>query len=483
MKHNKNIDELVTKILKESLEDKVVEITKNIKRKLQENKCPDCGEEICECGETMEEMTEEDTSTACETYKYHLKNFGEDDERTQQFKVKCGETSEIDEELHGKQHKLDVAKPKGKLTKADFDKLRGETEESETEEGNAFTGALSDARKNHKKEFEVDGKTYQVKEEKNEKFIQKAVKKMDKKGTEGSFKKYCGGEVTKDCIEKGLKSKDPKIVKKANFAKNIKAYKGATHESKKSILSVTESELVDLIESIVNEQKSLTNNSKGESKNQKTNIKIQKPKGLSVYEKVHGKDKNENDEYLKSVVAKFKDYLKDGSKGSYDMNPNHFPKGNGELAKMNKKAYVPSEAVDEYVDAFAYPGQTNLRYDEIKPNNDRIRKHLEGDSTTGNSQEYANAVKSDVGKKFKKNFDENLYGAEQADASYKRQPAPVDIEGETTEKGSLKSKKTSAKKAKEILNKLESVEDKKDKKLTEEFQKITKLMKYNNKTQ
>jgi hypothetical protein len=34
----------------------------------------------------------------------------------------------------------------------------------ETKEGNAFTGALSDAKKNHKKEFEVDGKKFDVKE-------------------------------------------------------------------------------------------------------------------------------------------------------------------------------------------------------------------------------------------------------------------------------------------------------------------------------
>lgn len=431
MKHNKNIDEIVTKILKESLEDKVIAVTKNIKRKLQESVCEECGKEICECSNMEEEMKEEDKTNACETYKYHLENFGEDDERTQEFKVKCGEDVELDEELHGNQHKLDVAKPKGKLTSADFKKLRGETdesecsecgsgymEESETEEGNAFTGALVSAKKKGKDSFEVDGKKYQVKE-----------------------------------------------------------------SNKKNTLSLTENELIDLIESIVNEQKAIDNNKKGETKNQKTNIKKQTPKGLQVYEKVHGQDNKQNDDYIKSVAKKFKEYLKNGSKGEYDMNPKHFPKGNGELAKMSKKSYVPSEAVDEYVDAFAYPGQTNLRYDEIKPNDDRIKKQLEGDPTMGNSQEYANAVKSDVGKKFKKNYDENLYGAEQADASYKRFPAPVDVEGETTQSGSLKSKKSSTKKAKQILNKLESVEDRKNMKLTEEFQKITKLMNYSNKTQ
>ena len=63
--------------------------------------------------------------------------------------------------------------------------------------------------------------------EKEEKFIQKAEKKMEKKGTVGSFREYCGGEVTMACINKGLKSDDPSIVKKANYAKNIGGYKGA----------------------------------------------------------------------------------------------------------------------------------------------------------------------------------------------------------------------------------------------------------------
>lgn len=64
-------------------------------------------------------------------------------------------------------------------------------------------------------------------EKKEEKFIQKAQKDIKKRGTEGSFREYCGGSVTKECIEKGLRSKNPSIVKKANYAKNIKGYKGA----------------------------------------------------------------------------------------------------------------------------------------------------------------------------------------------------------------------------------------------------------------
>lgn len=193
-----------------------------------------------------------------------------------------------------------------------------------------------------------------------------------------------------------------------------------------------------------------------------------------------------NNDYIKSVTKKMKNYLKTGSKGEYEMNPKIFPKGNGELAKMDKKAYVPSKAVEEYEDAFSYPGQTNLRYDEIQPNDEVIEKYLEGDSSTGNSQEAGNAVASDTGKKFMKNYKENLYGAEQADASYKRQPQPVDIAGEVTSNGDLKSKrgkKTSAQKAQDILTQLESVDDKKSKMLSEEMNKMKHLLSYTKKTQ
>lgn len=52
-----------------------------------------------------------------------------------------------------------------------------------------------------------------------EKWMQKAAKSMKKRGTIGSFKEHCGGKVTLDCIKKGLRSRNPKIRKKAGFAK------------------------------------------------------------------------------------------------------------------------------------------------------------------------------------------------------------------------------------------------------------------------
>lgn len=71
-----------------------------------------------------------------------------------------------------------------------------------------------------------------VLESKDEKFIQKATKEIEKKGTEGKFGKWCkdhgfGEEVTLKCINKAMKSDDSAVVKMANFAKNIGGYNGA----------------------------------------------------------------------------------------------------------------------------------------------------------------------------------------------------------------------------------------------------------------
>ena len=83
-----------------------------------------------------------------------------------------GEWVEIDtkEALHGGQKKLDVAPPKGKLTAADFKKLRAkkgkvDVDEQETDEGNAFGKAVADAKKANKDSFDFKGKEYDVKNE------------------------------------------------------------------------------------------------------------------------------------------------------------------------------------------------------------------------------------------------------------------------------------------------------------------------------
>jgi hypothetical protein len=260
-----------------------------------------------------------------------------------------------------------------------FDRDPKDSEDVEMEEGNEFSGALSDAKKRGEKSFEVDGKTYPVKES----------------------------------------------------------------------IQLTEDELVELIEKIVKEQTEV----------KETNASLKK-------------SKTENDDYIQSVTKKMKEYLKDGSKGKYDMNPEQFPKGNGELAKMDKKAYTPSGAVEEYIENFAYsPGMENLQYDEIKPNDEWLEKNIEGSSMTGNGKG-GNAIDTGLGKKINTKRQKNLYGVEK-NRSYNRVAQPIDNAGETKGADTLDK----------MFKKLGESDEKKTKLINEEMEKMKHLLGYKKKTQ
>ena len=352
----------------------------------------------------------------------------------------------------------------------DVDELLQEIEnELRINEGNAFGWALKNARDKGESSFELNGKTYEVSEgkskksKKDNKWIQDAIKKP------GALRKKMGVEKDEDIPAEKLKSKSKELKKKAegdkklsksdlktskqvNLALNLKKM----NESK---LYLSEDEMVDLIEKLVREER---------------------VKGLDVTNKNLKASKKENDDYIKSVSAKMKDYLKDGSKGEYTENPENFPLGNGQIEKMNKKAYTQSEEVDEYIEDFAYPGQTNLVFDEIKPDDERIEKHLKGNKTTGNAEvdeegkAYGNVVPSKTGDKFMKNYQKNAYGQEQMNASYKRYPQEtIEVSGENT-----KSKRKQS-----ALSKLSESEIETNNLIKEEFNKIQHLMGYNKKTQ
>jgi hypothetical protein len=395
---------------------------------------------------------------------------------------------------------------------------KGLEEEAETEEGNAFSGALANAKKDGKDSFEVDGKTYQVKESRD-KFdgrkskvigVYSNIKKQremkeeddkwiqDTKMKKGALHKKLGvaeGDkipqsklkaLKKELMKKGegdkkLSAADSKLLKQVNLALTLKDIKESVNK-----LTLTEDELIDMIEKIVVEQKV-------KDKAEKGNISKKEASGLKKTEKVLAASKKENEDYAKEVVKKMKDYVKAGSKGEYTESPETFPQSNYTMDKMKEKTmkYHPSQAVDEYIDAFAHPGMTNLVYDEIKPDDKKIDKYLKGDSTTGNAvrdkdgKPLGNVAPSDLGDKFKKNYDENLYGAEQMNVSYKRQPQPVDVGGSEKMDGSLKSiRKGSTAKAQKIMNQLESKQEEKKKvKVNEDMEKIKNLITYNRKTQ
>lgn len=415
-----------------------------------------------------------------------------------------GEWTEIDmeEELHGDQSKIDVAEPKGKITAADFKKLRDMDEaesgdemyeeDAETEEGNAFSGALADAKKSGKDSFEVDGKKYPVKEAAKDKWIQKTEMKK------GALHKKLGvpegqkipksklNSMKKDLMakskgDKKLSAEDSKLLKQVNLALTL----GGIKESRNSI-TLTENELIDMIEKIVVEQKV-------KDVAEADNISKKTPQGLKKTEKAQLQSQKENDNAAKEVTKKMTEYMKDmfsGEKG-YEANPEEFPQSNYDMEKEHKeKKYNPSDAVEEYIEAFAYPGMTNLVYDEIKPDEEMITKQIKGDSKNGNAVtgedgkalgNVSAKTSKKVGDRFKKNFDENLYGAEQMNVSYKRQPQPVDIAGDKKQTGGLK--KGSTAKAQKIMNQLESTEDKNTKIVSEEMNKMKNLIGYNRKTQ
>jgi hypothetical protein len=415
------LDNLVSKILKETLEERADDIVSKIKTESNNGQVCECGgnmyEGKCnECGGMYEDMSEgiydvedinnsdefdyvqedmvlgdsdkeELDSNNSEACKYHMDNFGPEDERTLKF---CG--SDMNESLKGRQRRLDRNK-NNKIDAEDFKMLR-KGKKSETDEGNAFSGALSNAKKSGEDSFEVDGKKYPVKE----------------------------------------------------------SYR------------LTESELVSMIEKIVKEQKMTEVEKPKESKLKPIGGT---PKGYSAYEKAHKGSGKENDDNIKDVTKKMKDYLKDGSKGDYDMNPKMFPVGNGELEKMDKKAFEMTDDLEDF--NYEIAGLNLPTPDAIEFNEDFMEKLYKGDSTTGNAPG-GNALESKANDRFDKLRKKNTL-KKLKDQSYNRVSQPVYNEKSGTEKG------------KGISIKLESVEDKKTKQISEEFNRMKSLIGYDRKTQ
>ena len=218
-----------------------------------------------------------------------------------------------------------------------------------------------------------------------------------------------------------------------------------------------ESEIVDVIENIILEEK----------KKSKSKPKSKDP--IKLTKANQEKSKKENDDHINDVVKKMKDYLKDGSKGKYEMNPKHFPKGNGELEKMEKMAYIPSNAVQDYTDNFTAAALENLDFnDGIKPDEDLMNDLMVGSSRTGNNPDWANAVETPVNKKRNQIRKDNLLAKVKRQA-YNKAPQPVnDVAGNKTDKAS------------KIMLNLESTENKK---VITDIDKIKNLMGYIKNTQ
>ena len=505
------LEKMISKVLKENLGEKAETLVSKIKSSIKENSevCEQCGGnmnegECMECGYNMmgegihdvEDINnkdefdyvqeEEDIETETnmeneESCKYHMDKFGPDDDRTKQF---CGDS--MNESLKGRQRRLDKNK-NNKIDAEDFEMLRN---------GSKSDKAIKKVNKLSKRHGMEEGKHFgsfddnEWIDDKDRIFNNDFDFDYDEEEFNDypSFKekhpdsKWFGGKDYFDTYKKHHNR--PLKVRSRKFETDEgNAFSGALSDAKKSgkdsfevdgkkypvkeSVRMNESDLVNLIEKIILEQKSINVKDAAEKNNLKN---LASPPGLDKYKQVHKKDGKENEDSLKAVAQKMKDYLKDGSKGEYNTNPKIFPKGNGELAKMDKKAYVPSDAVEDYIDNFTAAALENLDYDEIHPNEEWVTGNIEGSSKTGNNPDWANTGESDVNKKRNKIRKDNML-AKLKRMAYNKSPQPVvnDKEG-----GS---------KASDIMTKLESTDSKKAKQINEEFDRMKSLIGYNQKTQ
>jgi hypothetical protein len=402
--------------------------------------------EMCECGSGMYEAECTECGSMRESLYKQTKPFGK---KTQEFDY-IAEEDDMDFEV---QNKIEGCKASRELANQpgadEASKQHAEDECSGVEhliEGKKLVGNQKKLDKN--KNNKIDSEDF--------KLLRKS-KKTSKK------------EVEEDEMEEGnaFTSKLAKARKGDKFSMNGKTYTDTSDydvnesviyhitDNQGDTIKLNEEEMIDLIENIVSEEK---------IKGLKT---IGKPKGLTVFEKAHKSSGKENDDYLKSVTKKMKDYLKDGSKGKYDMNPKMFPAGNGELAKMDKKAFKLSDDLEDF--NYEIAGQNFPVPDAINYNEEWMEKLFKGDSMTGNAPG-GNALESKTNDRFNKMRKKNTL-KKLKDQSYKRVPQPVFNEKTGTESG------------KGLNIKLESENPKELGKINEEFDRIKELLSYDRKTQ
>ena len=69
-------------------------------------------------------------------------------------------------------------------------------------------------------------------DEEAEDWAKKAAASIEKKGTEGEFTKYCGGDVTQACVDRAARGKSTKRKRQAAFAANIRGNDSLTYPKK-----------------------------------------------------------------------------------------------------------------------------------------------------------------------------------------------------------------------------------------------------------
>jgi hypothetical protein len=352
--------------------------------------------------------------------------------------------------------------------------------EEEMEEGNAFTDALRKTKKGEK--FKLGNKEYMDRSSLDEEPIYEfEVNESDVC--------ECGGlKMEGECSECGMKESNllefedegyedlsvyeteleedmyDNIEKTSDFwNKGEKTFRTKMYEYEifndklGRTVRLSEEQVVNLIETLSEEKLKPS----------------KKTRGYSEYERSFDKSGKENQDYYKEVSKKMKDYMKDGSKESFTMEPKHFPMGNGEIEEMDKMAYVPSDSVAEYVENFTAAALENLEYDEFAPNKEWVEDNIVGSSRTGNNPKWGNSVETPTNKRRNEIREKNLLGQLKKKA-YNKSPQPIVKDRPGSDDAS------------DLLNKVESGEKrstKKSKKINEDLERIGNLISYSRKTQ
>lgn len=186
--------------------------------------------------------------------------------------------------------------------------------------------------------------------------------------------------------------------------------KNKLKESKQSIL-VTESQMQRIIKSLVNE-----------------NVP-----GIEVTKRAQAQSKRDADANLKDVDTKLK------KASTFDGNDNpEFPNA---IGKGDKAAFYNTDEENEYVEDYRGGGMQDLKYDEDPGEQFKKRQKmsLEGDKLMGNSQDAANVVKTETGKKIAKNAVRKAEKTEK-DPMYVKDDQPVEDGKPNNDKPSWKDR-------------------------------------------
>jgi hypothetical protein len=335
-----------------------------------------------------------------------------------------------------------------------------ENTEKQPMEGNAFSGALAAAKLKGEKEFEVDGKKYDVDEEEcdecggsymeEDKDVFENMLRGKRKHSyvaEDKVCEKCGKEIC-ECGGGYMEEEDMTENKQmCNECGGMMNEEGMCnecgtmmYESKKKTLRLTESELTKMIAKMVSES----------------------VPGLDAAKKAHFESGKENKANLAAVEKKIAGILK------FDGNDNpEFPKAIGKGEKVARKNTSAQE--DEIKKNFA--GLENLDYD-IEPDEKfkkRLKMAIEGDTTMGNAPttEPAKIKPSNGADK----------GEDSKDKEGNSIPTPETAKGIQKQVKDRQKDKDS----RELYNK--QAVPVKSKSINEEVEKMRKMFNYNQKTQ